>query len=110
MRHYEIVFLVHPDQSEQVPAMIERYSEMVTSSGANFDRDEFETMREAAKKAYTNRRGIYSDGPGRCEERPVDFRRRVRARDGADRPEHAGQPDQRATMWGCPPGRKMASQ
>jgi small subunit ribosomal protein S6 len=25
MRHYEIVFLVHPDQSEQVPAMIERY-------------------------------------------------------------------------------------
>jgi len=30
MRHYEIVFLVHPDQSEQVPAMIERYSNMVT--------------------------------------------------------------------------------
>ncbi|HKK04337.1 MAG TPA: 30S ribosomal protein S6, partial [Gammaproteobacteria bacterium] len=25
MRHYEIVFLVHPDQSEQVPAMVERY-------------------------------------------------------------------------------------
>ena len=30
MKHYEIVFLVHPDQSEQVPAMIERYSNMVT--------------------------------------------------------------------------------
>ena len=30
MRHYEIVFLVHPDQSEQVPAMIERYKGMVT--------------------------------------------------------------------------------
>jgi small subunit ribosomal protein S6 len=30
MRHYEIVFLVHPDQSEQVPAMIERYSKMIT--------------------------------------------------------------------------------
>ncbi|MDH5823166.1 30S ribosomal protein S6 [Luteimonas sp. RD2P54] len=29
MRHYEIVFLVHPDQSEQVPAMIERYTSMV---------------------------------------------------------------------------------
>ncbi len=28
MRHYEIVFLVHPDQSEQVPGMIERYSQM----------------------------------------------------------------------------------
>ena len=30
MRHYEIVFLVHPDQSEQVPGMIERYSNIVT--------------------------------------------------------------------------------
>jgi small subunit ribosomal protein S6 len=30
MRHYEIVFLVHPDQSEQVPAMVERYRNMVT--------------------------------------------------------------------------------
>ncbi len=31
MRHYEIVFIVHPDQSEQVPAMIERYRAMVTA-------------------------------------------------------------------------------
>ncbi len=31
MRHYEIVFIVHPDQSEQVPAMVERYRTMVTS-------------------------------------------------------------------------------
>ncbi len=30
MRHYEVVFLVHPDQSEQVPAMIERYSHLIT--------------------------------------------------------------------------------
>ena len=29
MRHYEIVFLVHPDQSEQVPAMVDRYRQMV---------------------------------------------------------------------------------
>jgi len=35
MRHYEIVFLVHPDQSEQVPAMIERYRTIVeTNNGA----------------------------------------------------------------------------
>src|ERR1700693_5410855 len=33
MRHYEIVFIVHPDQSEQVPAMIERYRTLVTSKG-----------------------------------------------------------------------------
>ncbi len=31
MRHYEIVFIVHPDQSEQVPAMVERYRAMVTA-------------------------------------------------------------------------------
>ena len=31
MRHYEIVFIVHPDQSEQVPAMIERYRTLVTA-------------------------------------------------------------------------------
>jgi small subunit ribosomal protein S6 len=35
MRHYEVVFIVHPDQSEQVPAMIERYRTLVSSrSGA----------------------------------------------------------------------------
>jgi small subunit ribosomal protein S6 len=35
MRHYEIVFIVHPDQSDQVPAMIERYKTLVTGkSGA----------------------------------------------------------------------------
>jgi small subunit ribosomal protein S6 len=32
MRHYEIVFLIHPDQSEQVPAMLERYQAMITGS------------------------------------------------------------------------------
>lgn len=33
MRHYEIVFLVHPDQSDQVPAMIERYRSIITDQG-----------------------------------------------------------------------------
>lgn len=32
MRHYEIIFMVHPDQSEQVPAMIERYTNLVTEN------------------------------------------------------------------------------
>jgi len=40
MRHYEIVFLVHPDQSEQVPAMVERYRNMITSSGGAIHREE----------------------------------------------------------------------
>ena len=38
MRHYEIVFLVHPDQSEQVPAMIERYRGMISAGGGTVHR------------------------------------------------------------------------
>ncbi len=38
MRHYEIVFLVHPDQSEQVPAMIDRYQSIVTSNNGTIHR------------------------------------------------------------------------
>ena len=38
MRHYEVVFIVHPDQSEQVPAMVERYRQMVTGKGGKIHR------------------------------------------------------------------------
>ena len=38
MRHYEVVFLVHPDQSEQVPAMIERYKSLVENGGGKIHR------------------------------------------------------------------------
>lgn len=40
MRHYEIVFLVHPDQSEQVPAMVERYEGIITKQGGKIHRKE----------------------------------------------------------------------
>jgi small subunit ribosomal protein S6 len=40
VRHYEIVFIVHPDQSEQVPAMTERYSAIATSKGGKVHRVE----------------------------------------------------------------------
>jgi len=48
MRHYEIVMLVHPDQSEQLPAMIERYSGMVTKSGGIVHRSEDWGRRQLA--------------------------------------------------------------
>jgi small subunit ribosomal protein S6 len=48
MRHYEIVFLVHPDQSEQVPAMVERYQGMVTKSGGHVHRLEDWGRRQLA--------------------------------------------------------------
>ncbi len=40
MRHYEIVFLVHPDQSEQVPGMLERYRSLIESKGGTVHRSE----------------------------------------------------------------------
>jgi small subunit ribosomal protein S6 len=40
MRHYEVVFLIHPDQSEQVPAMVERYQGTITASGGAIHRSE----------------------------------------------------------------------
>ena len=48
MRHYEIVFLVHPDQSEQVPAMVEKYHGMVTESGGSIHRSEDWGRRQLA--------------------------------------------------------------
>ena len=40
MNHYEIVLLFHPDQSEQVPAMMERYTNTVTEAGGSIHRSE----------------------------------------------------------------------
>jgi len=48
MRHYEIVFLVHPDQSEQVPAMIDRYRNIIESSGGAIHRLEDWGRRQLA--------------------------------------------------------------
>lgn len=48
MRHYEIVFIVHPDQSEQVPAMVERYQAMITEKGGQIHRLEDWGRRQLA--------------------------------------------------------------
>ena len=48
MRHYEIVFIVHPDQSEQVPAMVERYKALVTAQGGQIHRLEDWGRRQLA--------------------------------------------------------------
>lgn len=48
MRHYEIVFIVHPDQSEQVPAMIERYRGIVTAKNGKIHRLEDWGRRQLA--------------------------------------------------------------
>jgi len=48
MRHYELVFIVHPDQSEQVPAMIERYRTLINASGGAIHRLEDWGRRQLA--------------------------------------------------------------
>ena len=48
MRHYEIVFLVHPDQSEQVPAMVERYRAIIEGDGGTVHRLEDWGRRQLA--------------------------------------------------------------
>lgn len=48
MRHYEVVFLVHPDQSEQVPGMLERYQSMITADGGRVHRLEDWGRRQLA--------------------------------------------------------------
>ena len=48
MRHYEIVFIVHPDQSEQVPAMIERYKTLISENQGKIHRLEDWGRRQLA--------------------------------------------------------------
>ncbi len=48
MRHYEVVFLVHPDQSDQVPGMIERYTQLMSDSGGKIHRLEDWGRRQLA--------------------------------------------------------------
>ena len=48
MRHYEVVFIVHPDQSEQVPAMVDRYRQMVTGHSGRIHRLEDWGRRQLA--------------------------------------------------------------
>jgi len=48
MRHYEVVFLVHPDQSEQVPGMVERYTQLMSDNGGKVHRMEDWGRRQLA--------------------------------------------------------------
>jgi small subunit ribosomal protein S6 len=59
MRHYEIVFLVHPDQSEQVPAMVERYQGMVEGSGGTVHRLEDWGRRQLAHPIHKAHKAHY---------------------------------------------------
>ena len=59
MRHYEIVLLIHPDQSEQVPAMLERYKGVVTAGGGKVHRVKDWGRRKMAYIIKKHREGQY---------------------------------------------------
>ncbi len=60
MRHYEVVFMVHPDQSEQVPAMIERYRAMIEGSGGSIHRLEDWGRRQLAYPIHKVHKAHYA--------------------------------------------------
>ena len=72
MRHYEIVFLVHPDQSEQVPAMVERYQGIVTDSGGAVHRTEDWGRRQLAHPINKVHKAHYVLLNVECEQKPLD--------------------------------------
>ncbi|PZP60560.1 MAG: 30S ribosomal protein S6 [Azospira oryzae] len=72
MRHYEIVFIVHPDQSEQVPAMIERYKNMVTSRGGKIHRLEDWGRRQLAYPIEKVHKAHYVLMNVECDQEALD--------------------------------------
>ncbi len=72
MRHYEIVFLVHPDQSEQVPAMIERYRGMIEASGGKMHREEDWGRRQLAHPISKVHKAHYVLFNVECEKPGLD--------------------------------------
>ena len=72
MRHYEIVFLVHPDQSEQVPAMIERYRAIIESDAGVVHRLEDWGRRQLAYPIQDIHKAHYVLMNVECGQGPID--------------------------------------
>jgi small subunit ribosomal protein S6 len=72
MRHYEIVFLVHPDQSEQVPAMLQRYRSMVEGAGGKIHREEDWGRRQLAHSIQKLHKAHYLMLNIECDKATLD--------------------------------------
>ena len=72
MRHYEIVFLVHPDQSEQVPAMLERYQGIITSKQGHIHRLEDWGRRQLAYPIHKIHKAHYVLMNIECSQEALD--------------------------------------
>ncbi|HRH80640.1 MAG TPA: 30S ribosomal protein S6 [Thiobacillaceae bacterium] len=72
MRHYEIVFIVHPDQSEQVPAMIERYRGLISGTGGHIHRLEDWGRRQLAYTLQKMHKAHYVLMNIECDQATLD--------------------------------------
>ena len=72
MRHYEIVFIVHPDQSEQVPAMVERYRTLVTGKNGHIHRLEDWGRRQLAYPIQKIHKAHYVLMNIECDQETLD--------------------------------------
>ena len=72
MRHYEIVFLVHPDQSEQVPAMIDRYKKLIEDANGTIHRLEDWGRRQLAYQIQKIHKAHYVLMNIECDQATLD--------------------------------------
>jgi len=72
MRHYEVVFIVHPDQSEQVPAMIERYQTLLKTNSGNIHRLEDWGRRQLAYPIQKIHKAHYVLMNVECNQKAID--------------------------------------
>ena len=72
MRHYEIVFIVHPDQSEQVPAMLERYRGLITGKNGHIHRLEDWGRRQMAYSIQKVHKAHYVLMNIECDQETLD--------------------------------------
>ena len=72
LRHYEVVFLVHPDQSEQVPGMVERYGKLVTDAGGTIHRQEDWGRRQLAHSINKVHKAHYLLMNVECDQATID--------------------------------------
>ena len=72
MRHYEIVFIVHPDQSEQVPAMVERYRTLVTGKNGQIHRLEDWGRRQLTYPIQKIHKAHYVMMNIECDQKTLD--------------------------------------
>jgi len=72
VRHYEVVFLVHPDQSEQVPAMMQRYRSMIEGAGGTIHREEDWGRRQLAHSIQKLHKAHYLLFNLECDKAALD--------------------------------------